>query len=48
MGLAVPGVEIDDIGTTAKTMPEFPALWQRLVEGGSGDAASRPEAMRAS
>jgi 3-phosphoshikimate 1-carboxyvinyltransferase len=48
VGLAVPGVEIDDISTTAKTMPEFPALWQRMVEGGSGDATSRPEAMQAS
>ena len=27
IGLAVPGVEIDDIGTTAKTMPQFPELW---------------------
>ena len=48
VGLAVPGVEIDDIGTTAKTMPEFPELWQRMLEGGSDDAASRPEAMQAS
>jgi len=27
IGLAVPGVEIDDIGTTAKTLPQFPELW---------------------
>ena len=27
LGLAVPGVEIDDIGTTAKTLPQFPELW---------------------
>jgi len=27
IGLAIPGVEIDDIGTTAKTMPQFPELW---------------------
>jgi 3-phosphoshikimate 1-carboxyvinyltransferase len=33
IGLAVPGVEIDDIGTTAKTMPEFPLLWARMLEG---------------
>ncbi|AJT41383.1 3-phosphoshikimate 1-carboxyvinyltransferase [Psychromicrobium lacuslunae] len=31
IGLAVPGVEIDDIGTTAKTMPEFPQLWQHML-----------------
>jgi 3-phosphoshikimate 1-carboxyvinyltransferase len=48
VGLAVPGVEIDDIGTTAKTMPEFPELWRRMLESGSGDPASRPEAMQAS
>ncbi|MCU1525085.1 MAG: aroA [Microbacteriaceae bacterium] len=27
IGLAVPGVEIDDIATTAKTLPQFPQLW---------------------
>ncbi len=27
IGLAVPGVEVDDIGTTAKTLPQFPELW---------------------
>jgi 3-phosphoshikimate 1-carboxyvinyltransferase len=27
IGLAVPGVEIDDIETTAKTLPQFAALW---------------------
>ncbi|MBA8816609.1 3-phosphoshikimate 1-carboxyvinyltransferase [Microbacterium halimionae] len=31
IGLAVPGVHVDDIGTTAKTMPEFPDLWQQLL-----------------
>ncbi|MCT9002842.1 3-phosphoshikimate 1-carboxyvinyltransferase [Microbacterium memoriense] len=31
IGLRVPGVQVDDIGTTAKTMPEFPHLWQRLL-----------------
>lgn len=38
IGLAVPGVEIDDIGTTAKTMPEFPQLWQAMLDG--ADAGS--------
>jgi 3-phosphoshikimate 1-carboxyvinyltransferase len=27
LGLVVPGVEIDDIGCTAKTIPDFPARW---------------------
>ncbi len=31
IGLAVDGVEIEDIATTAKTLPEFPALWRNLV-----------------
>jgi 3-phosphoshikimate 1-carboxyvinyltransferase len=30
IGLVVPGVEIDDIGTTAKTLPQFPDLWKSL------------------
>ena len=32
IGLAVPGVEVLDIGTTAKTLPEFPELWQQLTK----------------
>ena len=32
VGLRVPGVEVDDIGTTAKTMPEFPALWHDMLD----------------
>jgi 3-phosphoshikimate 1-carboxyvinyltransferase len=31
IGLAVPGVEIDDIGTTAKTLPQFPELWATML-----------------
>jgi 3-phosphoshikimate 1-carboxyvinyltransferase len=31
LGLVVDGVEVDDIGTTAKTLPEFPELWQALL-----------------
>lgn len=31
IGLAVAGVEVDDIGTTAKTMPEFPEIWKRML-----------------
>lgn len=47
MGLTVPGVEVDDIGTTAKTMPEFPQLWQDMIAGGVDDTV-RAEAARAS
>ena len=33
IGLVVEGVEVDDIATTAKTLPEFPELWQQLLHG---------------
>ncbi|MGS0560778.1 3-phosphoshikimate 1-carboxyvinyltransferase [Microbacterium aurugineum] len=33
IGLRVPGVVIDDIGTTAKTLPEFTTLWERMLRG---------------
>ncbi len=32
VGLRVPGVEVEDIATTAKTLPQFPALWAALLE----------------
>ncbi|MFT4136037.1 3-phosphoshikimate 1-carboxyvinyltransferase [Microbacterium sp.] len=35
VGLRVPGVVIDDIGATAKTMPEFPELWGGMLHGGA-------------
>ncbi|NQX26991.1 3-phosphoshikimate 1-carboxyvinyltransferase [Microbacteriaceae bacterium VKM Ac-2854] len=31
MGLAVPGIEIEDIATTSKTLPQFPELWATLA-----------------
>ena len=33
VGLRVPGVEVEDIGTTAKTLPEFPQMWAGMLEG---------------
>jgi 3-phosphoshikimate 1-carboxyvinyltransferase len=48
VGLAVEGVDIDDIGTTAKTMPQFPELWQQMLEDDGTPGALQPEAMRAS
>lgn len=33
IGLAVAGVEIENIGTTAKTLPQFPGLWHGLLAG---------------
>jgi 3-phosphoshikimate 1-carboxyvinyltransferase len=34
LGLAVPGLEVDDVATTAKTLPDFPAMWLRMLEEG--------------
>ncbi|MBT0565673.1 3-phosphoshikimate 1-carboxyvinyltransferase [Williamsia sp. CHRR-6] len=33
IGLRVDGVKIDDIATTAKTLPDFPAMWTAMVAG---------------
>ncbi len=32
VGLAVRGIEVDDIATTAKTMPDFPGMWARMLK----------------
>ncbi|OBB99384.1 3-phosphoshikimate 1-carboxyvinyltransferase [Mycobacterium sp. 852002-40037_SCH5390672] len=34
IGLRVPGVEVDDIGATGKTLPDFPRLWARMLGHG--------------
>ncbi|GAY19031.1 3-phosphoshikimate 1-carboxyvinyltransferase [Mycobacterium sp. shizuoka-1] len=34
VGLRVPGVTVEDIATTAKTLPEFPQLWAEMVNRG--------------
>jgi len=31
LGLVTPGVELDDVGCTTKTLPDFPGLWSRLL-----------------
>jgi 3-phosphoshikimate 1-carboxyvinyltransferase len=31
VGLRVPGVEVEDIGTTAKTLPDFPRMWTDML-----------------
>ncbi len=33
IGLRVPGVEVEDIATTAKTLPDFPQMWADVVAG---------------
>lgn len=31
IGLKVPGVEIDDVATTSKTLPDFAGMWERML-----------------
>jgi 3-phosphoshikimate 1-carboxyvinyltransferase len=31
VGLAVPGVVVDDIATTGKTLPQFTNLWEQML-----------------
>jgi 3-phosphoshikimate 1-carboxyvinyltransferase len=31
LGLAVDGVQVDDIATTNKTLPDFPGMWARML-----------------
>jgi 3-phosphoshikimate 1-carboxyvinyltransferase len=33
IGLRVPEVQVEDIGTTAKTLPDFPGMWAELLAG---------------
>jgi 3-phosphoshikimate 1-carboxyvinyltransferase len=39
LGLAVEGVEVENVGTTAKTLPDFPELWTRMLAGPAGGTA---------
>ncbi|MDR2619642.1 MAG: 3-phosphoshikimate 1-carboxyvinyltransferase [Propionibacteriaceae bacterium] len=34
LGLRIPGIRLEDVATTAKTMPQFPKLWRTMVTGG--------------
>jgi len=42
LGLAVEGVQVEDIATTAKTMPDFPQLWAGMLAQDAA-TASGPE-----
>ncbi|MFF7363359.1 3-phosphoshikimate 1-carboxyvinyltransferase [Streptomyces sp. NPDC008125] len=35
IGLVVPGVEIENVGTTAKTLPDFPDMWTGMLGAGA-------------
>ncbi|WP_243836807.1 3-phosphoshikimate 1-carboxyvinyltransferase [Paenarthrobacter nitroguajacolicus] len=32
LGLAVEGVQVEDIATTSKTMPDFPKMWEAMLQ----------------
>ena len=34
IGLAVPGIEVEDIATTTKPLPDFANMWTKLVAHG--------------
>ncbi|MDU7427587.1 MAG: 3-phosphoshikimate 1-carboxyvinyltransferase [Actinomyces urogenitalis] len=36
VGLGVPGTTLDDVACTSKTLPDFPAMWSRLLTVGAG------------
>lgn len=38
IGLRVPGVEVEDIETTAKTLPAFPRMWADMLADAGADA----------
>jgi 3-phosphoshikimate 1-carboxyvinyltransferase len=41
LGLRVPGIVIENVETTAKTLPEFAARWAGMLEGSSDDEQGR-------
>ncbi|MDD9207850.1 3-phosphoshikimate 1-carboxyvinyltransferase, partial [Georgenia sp. 10Sc9-8] len=45
LGLRVPGVEVVDVATTAKTLPDFPAMWQSMLTG-AGEPAGTARGVR--
>ncbi|MEU8513638.1 3-phosphoshikimate 1-carboxyvinyltransferase [Kitasatospora sp. NPDC048722] len=38
IGLAVPGVRVENVATTAKTLPDFPNMWADLLGEAAADA----------
>jgi 3-phosphoshikimate 1-carboxyvinyltransferase len=36
LGLVVPGITVDDISATRKTLPDFPLSWSAMLAGESG------------
>ena len=40
IGLRVPGVRVEDVGTTTKTLPDFVGLWQGMLAGSPHSSAA--------
>ncbi|GAA3741449.1 3-phosphoshikimate 1-carboxyvinyltransferase [Streptomyces tremellae] len=40
LGLAVPGVEIENVETTGKTLPDFPRMWTDMLAGAKAGAGA--------
>jgi 3-phosphoshikimate 1-carboxyvinyltransferase len=36
LGLVVPGVAVENVETTSKTLPDFVTMWRAMLEGGAG------------
>ncbi|MEO7234204.1 MAG: 3-phosphoshikimate 1-carboxyvinyltransferase, partial [Lapillicoccus sp.] len=46
LGLRIPGVLVEDIGTTAKTLPDFPGLWRSMLGPAAHPAGAKAAARR--
>lgn len=44
IGLRVPGIEVEDIGTTGKTLPDFPQMWADMLGGQTDELQADPPA----
>jgi 3-phosphoshikimate 1-carboxyvinyltransferase len=42
LGLVIPGIQIENVQTTAKTMPGFTAMWLAMLQPAAGEHASEP------
>ncbi|GAA1985712.1 3-phosphoshikimate 1-carboxyvinyltransferase [Catenulispora subtropica] len=40
LGLVVPGVRVEDIATTGKTLPDFPAMWAAMLAADDHDPSA--------
>jgi 3-phosphoshikimate 1-carboxyvinyltransferase len=47
LGLAVADVEVENVATTGKTMPDFPELWHGMLAGATPAAGPDPAGVRA-